>query len=142
MMSIRPRLLRLLSILALFGVSGLVAHAHVIVDPTRAPAASEVTINFRVPSEGGRTTQSVELTVPEGIQVTSLIVPEGGSVALERGTEGQPDRVVWTVSIPPSEAMRIALDVIVPATGRTIWRIKQNYSNGDTADWAPDTEFE
>jgi len=141
-MSIRPQFLRFLSVLALFSASGLLVRAHVTVDPTKAQTASVVTINFRVPSEGGRTTHSVELIVPEGIEVRSLIVPEGGSVALVRGTEGQPDRVVWTVSIPPSDFMRIALDAIAPATGRTVWRIRQSYSNGDTADWAPTTEFE
>jgi uncharacterized protein YcnI len=142
MYPLRPQFLRLASFLALFGASCAAVRAHVAVDPTEAAASATITFNFRVPSEGGRTTRSVELSVPAGISVTALAVPEGGSASFERGADGQPDKVVWTITVPAGESGRVALTASGPAAaGRTIWRIKQHYTNGDIVDWTPTTTF-
>lgn len=130
--------------LGLVLVSCLTAFGHVTVAPAKSAGAAPETYTFRVPSEGGRTTTGLVLTVPKGVTVLSVAVPnEGGSVAFQRKTDGQPDEVVWTLEIKPGVVVQLALTATIATDqSRVIWKITQKYADGTKGDWTPATVLE
>ena len=121
--------------------SGLTAFGHVTVVPVRSDKSATQTYTFRVPSEGGRTTTGLVLTLPKGVTVLSVAIPkEGGSVAFQRKTEGEPDQIVWTLEIKRAAVVQLALTATnAPEDGPMIWKVTQKYADGTSMDWTPKT---
>jgi uncharacterized protein YcnI len=124
--------------------SCLTAFGHVTVAPAKSPGAFTGTFTLRVPSEGGRTTTGLVLTVPKGVTVLSVAVPQdGGSVAYQRKTDGQPDEVVWTLEIKPGVVVQLALTATIATDeSRIVWKVTQKYADGTKGDWTPATVIE
>lgn len=121
--------------------TGLTAFGHVTVVPVRADKGATQTYTFRVPSEGGRTTTGLVLTLPKGVTVLSVAIPNpGGSVAYQRKTEGEADQIVWTLEIKPAAVVQLALTATnPPEDGPMIWKVTQKYADGTSTDWTPKT---
>ncbi len=64
--------------LGLVLASCLTAFGHVTVAPAKSSGTAPETFTFRVPSEGGRTTTGLVLTVPKGVTVLSVAGLQGG----------------------------------------------------------------
>jgi uncharacterized protein YcnI len=110
--------------------------AHVGVTPRESTPGATETYTLRVPSEGGRTTTSVTLEVPEGVAVLSVSAPNGAKHEEER--EG--DRIVsitWTIEIKAGASAQLSFVAKNPAQGESIaWKVDQHYSDGTVSDWA------
>ena len=131
--------MRISGLLALGLFAALPAFGHVTVAPAKsAPSATE-NYTVRVPSEGGRTTTGVVMVVPPGVTIVSVGVPkEGGSVAYQRKSDGQPDEVVWTIEIKPGAAVQLAFTATNPSEdGPMVWKFTQKYADGTKGDWVP-----
>lgn len=127
---------------ALFALTpGLTAFGHVTVVPVRSDKAATQTYTFRVPSEGGRTTTGLVLTLPKGVTVLSVAIPkEGGSVAYQRKTDGEADQIVWTLEIKPAAVVQLAFTATnAPEDGPMIWKVSQKYTDGTSSEWTPKT---
>lgn len=124
--------------------SCLTAFGHVTVAPAKSTGSAAETYTFRVPSEGGRTTTGLVLTVPKGVTVLSVAVPkEGGSVAYQRKTDGQLDEVVWNLEIKPGAVVQLALTATIATDeSRVVWKVTQKYADGTKGDWTPATVLE
>jgi uncharacterized protein YcnI len=124
--------------LAIATVLATGAMAHVRVKPNQSQPGAMENYLLRVPSEGGRTTTGVVLTVPDGVNVTAVGVPLGGpDVTVHQRKDG--DRVVeiaWDVEIKPDAALELPFVAQNPATGDAIvWKAVQKYSDGSTSAW-------
>lgn len=135
------KFLKLLVASAMLVVS---AHAHVGVTPTQSKPAVTETYTFRVPSEGGRTTMGVVLTVPQGLTVMSIAVSkEGTGFTYVKKSDGQPDQVIWTMELKPGAVAELTLTATNPKGGEPIaWKIQQKYMDGTSSDWTPSTKLE
>lgn len=121
--------------------SGLTAFGHVTVVPVRSDKSATQTYTFRVPSEGGRTTTGLVITLPKGVTVLSVAIPkDGGSVAYQRKADGEADQIIWTLEIKPAAVVQLALTATnAPEDGPLVWKVTQKYTDGTSTDWTPKT---
>lgn len=109
--------------------------AHVGVTPRESKSGATETYTFNVPSEGGRTTTSVVLDVPESVVVKSVAAPEGAKHE-EKKTGDRITQVTWTMEIKPGVSAKFSLVATNPSTGDAIiWRVHQMYADGTSSDW-------
>lgn len=124
--------------IAASGVLVAQAGAHAHVSPSIAQKGSE---NFTlvVPSEGGVTT-SVQLTVPEGLQIGAFEAIPGVKrevVAEGAGDEAVVSQVTWTgLKVPEGEAAYLRFQGRTEQAGDLALKVKQTYRDGKVADWS------
>jgi uncharacterized protein YcnI len=106
------------------------AFAHVGVTPRESKAGATETYTFRVPSEGGMTTTSVVLDVPDGVTIVSVSAPEGATHE-EKKTGDRITQVIWTIEIKAGARAELSFVATNPAQGESIaWKVHQKYSDG------------
>lgn len=115
------------------------AFAHVRVKPNQSQPGATENYVLRVPSEGGRTTTSVTLQVPEGVTVVSATAPAAApATKVEQKKSGNKIvEITWTLEIKPDDAVEFPFVARNPATGEAIaWKATQRYADGTTIAWA------
>lgn len=109
--------------------------AHVGVTPRESELGATETYTLRVPSEGGMTTTSVTLDVPDGVTIISVSAPDGAKHEEKR--EG--DRIIsitWTIEITAGASAQVSFVAKNPTEGSAIaWKVHQRYSDGMVSDW-------
>ena len=113
--------------------------AHVGVTPNQSKAGATETYTFRVPSEGGRTTTSVTLAVPEGVAIVSLALPAGITAIAykEKESADKPAEITWTIEIKAGATVQLAVVAKNPTTGSAIvWKVVQRYTDGTSSSWS------
>ena len=111
------------------------AFAHVGVTPRESKLDATETYTFRVPSEGGMTTTSVVLDVPEGVTITS-VTSAPGIKQEERRIGDRIVQVTWTLRIKAGASAELSFVAKNPASGESItWKVHQKYSDGMSSDW-------
>lgn len=118
-----------------------IAWAHVSVAPREAKPGIEQQYTVRVPTEGQVATTSVYLEIPEGVTVTDVSHPEGGTHEIKKsGT-----RIVgitWTKEIPPTQRAEFAFKATnPPAEGQITWKAQQRFADGTSREWTPGTKL-
>jgi uncharacterized protein YcnI len=109
--------------------------AHVGVLPRESKTGATETYTFRVPSEGGKTTNAVVLDVPATVTIVSVSAPEGATHA-EARTNGQVAQVTWTITIQPGASAELQFVATNPKEGDAIvWKVHQKYTDGTVSDW-------
>ncbi len=138
-----------------------VASAHVSIHPNTLPAASNPTLDVRVPNEeSGANVVKVDMQVPPGFLDISTELPAGWratvlkrKLATPQSTDSGPvtqevSEVIWTApasgGIPPGSFLQFPISTAIPdsAAGQTLtFKVLQTYSNGDVVRWieAPDS---
>ncbi len=71
--------MKILGLFAAILLTTTPAVAHVGVSPRESKLGATETYTLSVPSEGGKTTTSVVLDVPDGVTVLSVISPAGAN---------------------------------------------------------------
>jgi uncharacterized protein YcnI len=114
------------------------ALAHVEISPDTVSGGQTVTYSVEVPTEKEVPTTEVELSVPEGFEVTGVEAPEGW-----RG-EGRGGSIVWTGGeVPVAESEEFAFEARAPEeAGEFAFDAAQTYGDGSVANWdgAADSE--
>jgi len=111
------------------------AFAHVGVLPRESKTGATENYTFRVPSEGGKTTTTVVLDVPDSVSILTVSAPEGATHA-ETRTNGRVTGVTWTIQIAPGASAELRFVAKNPDRGDTIvWKVHQKYSDGTVSDW-------
>ena len=117
------------------------AFAHVGVTPAQSTPGATETYTLRVPSEGGRTTTGVVLTVPDGVTVVSVTAPTGAKHE-EKRTGDRVVEVTWTVAIKAGARAELSFVAKNPTEGSAItWKVTQQYSDGSNSAWSPETKL-
>lgn len=133
------RQMKITTIVSALSLWAVPVFAHVGVTPRESKPGATETYTLRVPSEGGRTTTSVTLEVPEGVAVLSVSAPDGAKHEEKR--EG--DRIVsitWTIEIKAGASAQLSFVAKNPPQGESIaWRVHQHYSDGTVSDWVGPT---
>ena len=113
----------------------VVASAHVTVWPRESATGAYEKYIVRVPTEGEIATQSVELRVPDGVDVVSMGTPVGYRYELKR-TGPRITSIVWSTVIKPGEFMEFAFMARNPKTaGELRWEAVQRFVDGSTTEW-------
>jgi len=111
------------------------AFAHVGITPRESKVGATETYTLRVPSEGGMTTTSVILEVPDGVTVNSVTAPEGAKYAVKK-TGDRITEITWTIEIKAGARAELSFVARNPAQGDSIlWKVHQKYSDGMVSDW-------
>jgi uncharacterized protein YcnI len=113
--------------------------AHVTVWPRESSTGSYEKYVVRVPTEGKVATTSVELMLPEGVNLVSMGAPTGFSYELKKAS----DRVVgivWTARINPGEFAEFAFMARNPTQpGEVVWKAIQHFADGTRTEWTGPT---
>ncbi len=132
-----------------------VASAHVSLHPNVLPAASNPTLDVRVPNEENRANVvKVDMQVPPGFLDVSTQIPPGWTatvlkrklqapVKTDSGTiTEEVSEVIWTApskaGIPPGSFLQFPITTAIPdvAAGQSLtFKVLETYSNGDVVRW-------
>ena len=124
--------------LAASGLLAAQAGAHAHVSPSIVQKGSE---NFTlvVPSEGGTTT-SVQVDVPDGLQIGAFEPLPGvkrTAVATGTGDEAVVSQVTWTgLKVPDGEAAYLRFQGSIEKAGDFALKVRQTYADGKVSDWS------
>jgi len=106
------------------------ARAHVSISPNQSMAGATEKYTMRVPTESKVATVGAELTVPDGVIVEAVAVPNGWKYEVTK----KDDRIVsikWTMNIPPGEFAEFAFVARNPRDKtELVWGLKQIFADG------------
>ncbi|AMW98053.1 YcnI family copper-binding membrane protein [Rummeliibacillus stabekisii] len=122
------------------------ADAHVSVQPKESTTNAYEKYTMRVPVEKDINTTKVELKVPKGVSLVSVMpIPDWG-YELKKDKDGQVSSVIWTAKkagIKANEFMEFAFIGANPSKpGEVSWNALQTYKDGSVVKWtgAPDSD--
>jgi uncharacterized protein YcnI len=111
------------------------ANAHVTVWPRESVTGEWEKYTVRVPTEGRVATSSVELQIPEDVEVVSVGAPDGFRYELKK-TGKRIVAIVWTRQIEPNEFAEFVFMARNPAEPATLrWKAIQRYVDGSKTEW-------
>jgi uncharacterized protein YcnI len=119
----------------MMAVAAVPALAHVGVSPRESKHGATETYTLRVPSEGGMTTASLTLDVPDGVTVVSVNAPEGARHE-ERRVNGRIVAITWTITIKAGASAELSFVATNPTQGTELaWKARQRYTDGMLSEW-------
>lgn len=124
------------SAIALVFVPVLVAslQAHVVVQPRESVAGAEQVYTVRVPTEGTVSTTSLELEIPEVLNVVQVAAGDGFTFDVRK----EEDRIVaitWKREIKPKEFALFTFTAHNPPSGALQWKAHQTFADGSMRHW-------
>jgi uncharacterized protein YcnI len=109
--------------------------AHVTVWPRESSTGAYEKYVVRVPTEGKVATQSVELRVPENVDIVSIGAPNGYTYEVKR-TGSRITSIVWSKEIKPGEFAEFAFMARNPKqAGEVRWEAVQRFADGTSTEW-------
>lgn len=119
----------------LLGLCSALASAHVTVWPRVSSTGAYEKYVVRVPTEGKVATQSVELRIPENVDIVSIGAPNGYTYEVKRTGE-RITSIVWTMTIKPGEFAEFAFMARNPkGAGDIRWEAVQRFADGTSTEW-------
>lgn len=119
----------------LLGLCSALAWAHVTVWPRVSSTGAYEKYVVRVPTEGKVATQSVELRIPENVDIVSIGAPSGYTYEVKRTGE-RITSIVWTMTIKPGEFAEFAFMARNPkGAGDIRWEAVQRFADGTSTEW-------
>jgi uncharacterized protein YcnI len=115
-------------------IVGGIAYAHVTVMPRESRGGASERYTVRVPTEGQVATTAVTLDIPAGVTVTDVVQGSGYAVDVRR-EGGRIVAITWKQEIPPAARAEFVFVATNPASGQIVWKAKQQFADGTTADW-------
>lgn len=114
--------------------------AHVTIGPTESHQRARERYTVRVPTEGEVSTVAVDLEIPEGVRVTTVLAG-GWSTELRR----EANRIVgltWTTQIPAAYFAEFVFNARNPGEATEIaWEVTQRFADGTSRRWTPTTRL-
>lgn len=123
-----------------------VASAHVTLHPEESSTDAWEKYSVRIPVEKESNTTKVELKVPEGINLVSVMPKEDWDYELEQDENENITSVTWTAKedgVGPNEFTEFYFIAANPSeAGEFSWEAFQTYDDGSVVDWdgEPDAE--
>ncbi|MGY0693703.1 YcnI family copper-binding membrane protein [Virgibacillus sp. FSP13] len=141
---------RLGTFLALFAIGMFVmapiAEAHVTVNPSESSTNAYEKYSVRVPVEKDINTTKVELQVPDGVELVSVMPINDWDYQLKKDDNERITSVTWTATaggIKPNEFIEFSFIGANPSEpGEVSWKAFQTYEDGSVVEWtgAPDAD--
>ena len=111
------------------------ALAHISIWPRQSGQGAIERYTLRVPTEGKVATTSVDLEVPDGVQIESMLTPAGWKYETKR----QGDRIIaitWQMEVKPGEFVEYVFMAQNPRDKtQIVWKLRQHFADGTTRDW-------
>ena len=108
--------------------------AHVTVRPRESRAGQVENYTVRVPTEGSVATTSVELEVPDGVEI--LAVPSGPGFEVQtRRDSGRIVSITWIRRIEPKASSEFGFNARNPQAGPLVWKAHQRFADQSEAHW-------
>lgn len=109
--------------------------AHVSVWPRQSNQNATEKYSIRVPNEGKVNATSLELGLPEGVEVEAVQAPAGTKYQVKR--QGQ--RIVaitWEMDVKAGEFVEVAfIGRNGPDKTQLVWQLRQHFVDGTSTDW-------
>jgi uncharacterized protein YcnI len=134
----RNRTIILAGVLVALVVATVAAHVTIAPAESRLGASERYTV--RVPTEGQVATSGVELDVPAGVTVSSVLASSGWKSDVRR--EG--NRIVaisWKVDIPAGHFGELVFMARNPKEAEIAWKVTQKFADGTSREWTPRTKL-
>jgi uncharacterized protein YcnI len=115
--------------------------AHVTIAPSESKLGGSERYIVRVPTEGQVATVGVDLDVPAGVTVSSVLA-SGGWKSEVRRDGNRIIAISWTVDIPAGHFGELVFNARNPKEGTEIaWKVTQKFSDGTSREWKPTTKL-
>ncbi len=110
--------------------------AHVTVSPQQSAAGAVQVYKVRVHNDGRAPTSSIELSVPQGVEVRS-VEPAAGAKSEMGRTGNRIATITWHVEVPVGKYVELAFDATNPPAGtRLVWSITETFADGSTIEYS------
>jgi uncharacterized protein YcnI len=114
---------------------------HVTLAPVESKLGAVERYTVRAPTEGQVATVGIEVDVPAGVTVSSVLASPGWTSEVRK--EGA--RIVgisWKVNIPPSHFGELVFNARNPRQGSELtWNVRQVFADGTSREWTPQTKL-
>ncbi|WP_106498274.1 YcnI family copper-binding membrane protein [Lentibacillus sp. Marseille-P4043] len=141
---------RLGTFLALFAIGMFVmapiAEAHVTVNPSESTTNAYEKYSVRIPVEKDINTTKVELQVPDGVNLVSVMPVNNWNYQLKKDDDERITSVTWTATaggVKPNEFIEFSFIGANPSEpGEVSWKAFQTYEDGSVVEWTgpPDAD--
>ena len=110
--------------------------AHVMVSPTTSKSGATQKYEVRVHNEAKVAATSVDLDVPDGLEVAEIAKPASGTFTTKK-TGDRITTITWTVDVQPSKYVALPFTAKNP-TGATElkWSLHEHLADGSVVDWS------
>ncbi|OYD07449.1 hypothetical protein CHM34_11140 [Paludifilum halophilum] len=120
--------------------------AHVTVRPEQSSTGAYEKYTVRVPVEKEIPTTEVELKIPDGVEVVSVMPKPGWEYDLKKSREDRTISVTWKAKDDGLKVHEFTEFALIGANpdkpGKVSWKAHQTYEDGSVVKWsgAPDSE--
>ena len=111
--------------------------AHISVWPREsAPGATEK-YTVRIPTEGTVATTAVDIEIPDGVVVETMLAPGAGWSYEAKKKDNRIVAVTWKVNVKPGEFIEVGFVARNPRGDATqiVWTLRQHFADGTSSDW-------
>jgi uncharacterized protein YcnI len=110
--------------------------AHIMVSPPQSKAGAAQKYELRVHNEAKVATASIELAVPDGVNVTEVIKPKGVTYTT-KSTDGRIVSIMWRAAVEPTKYMALPFTATNPdRAGEVHWNVRETMADGTVVDWS------
>jgi uncharacterized protein YcnI len=110
--------------------------AHIMVSPPESKAGATQRYELRVHNEEKIAIKSVDLTIPDGIDVISIEKAPAGTVTTTKSGD-RITSVSWTVDVAPSKYLALPFTAKNPATATEVkWNTRAHLADGSVVEWS------
>jgi uncharacterized protein YcnI len=110
--------------------------AHIMVSPPESKAGATQRYELRVHNEEKVAIKSVELTVPDGIDIVSIDKAPAGAYTTAK-TGDRITSLTWTVDVEPSKYLALPFMAKNPAkAGQVAWNTRAHMADGSVVEWS------
>jgi uncharacterized protein YcnI len=116
--------------------AGASLSAHVMVSPPQSKAGATQKYELRVHNEAKVAATSVELEVPDGVNVTEVAKTPAGSYTTKT-TGGRITAITWQIDVQPAKYVALPFTASNPAGASELhWSMHEHLADGSSVDWS------
>jgi uncharacterized protein YcnI len=122
-------------VLVLAASAATTLSAHIMISPTQSKTGATQKYEVRVHNEAKVAATSIDLTIPDGVEVTDVAKPATGTFTTKKSGD-RITTITWTVEVAPAKYLALPFTAKNPADGAELhWNLREHLADGSTVDW-------
>jgi uncharacterized protein YcnI len=110
--------------------------AHIMVSPPQSKAGAAQKYELRVHNEAKVAATTIELAVPDGVNVTDVPKPKSVTVTMKT-TNNRITSITWQVSVEPTKYLALPFTATNPdREGEVHWNVRETLADGSVVEWS------
>lgn len=110
--------------------------AHIMVSPPQSKSGATQKYELRVHNEAKVAATSIDLDVPEGVTVTDIAKPAGGTFTTKKAGE-RITAITWQVEVAPNKYLALPFTAKNPDAAKDVhWTLHEHLADGSVVDWS------